>query len=170
MRSDDDGDPSAGLPEGAFDGRHAFEARLRSAFAAAAQQQWPEFVWSDPDFVDWPLGERSVIDALQGWASAGRQLVLVAQRFDVAEREHARFVHWRRMWSHIIDCRVCSGPGMPQVPSAIWTPSWFLHRIDVDRVRGVCGRSPESRRAVRERIDECLRHAKSGFPASTLGL
>lgn len=158
------------LPEGPFDGRHAFDAHLRSAFAAASQQNWREFVWSDPDFSDWPLGERSVIDAMQAWASAGRQLIMVAQRFDVFEREHARFVHWRKMWGHIIDCRVCDGQGMPQVPSAIWTPSWFLHRIDIDHVRGVCGRSPESRRAVRERIDECLRHAKPGFPTSTLGL
>jgi len=170
MQTEDDSHSRIELPEGSFDGRHAFDAHLRSAFAAACQENWREFVWSDPDFSDWPLGERSVIDALQAWASAGRQLIMVAERFDVFEREHARFVHWRRMWGHIIDCRVCHGPGMPQVPSAIWTPSWFLHRIDIEHVRGVCGRSAASRRAVRERIDECLRHAKSGFPISTLGL
>ncbi len=37
--------------------------------------------------------------------------MLLAQRFDVFAREHARFVHWRRMWSHIIDCRACAAAG-----------------------------------------------------------
>lgn len=158
------------LPEGAFEGRRAFHAHLQAALAAAAVQNWREIVFCDPDFVDWPLGERAVTDALQAWSSSGRSLVLLAQRFDVFDREHARFVHWRRMWSHIVDCRACDGPGLPQVPSGIWTPSWFLLRIDTAHGRGVCGAEPAARRAFRERIDECLRHAKPGFPASTLGL
>jgi hypothetical protein len=158
------------LPQGAFDGRLAFREHLQSALAAAARQNWREIVLSDPHFDDWPLGERAIVDALQAWAAAGRSFVLLAQRFDVFEREHARFVTWRRMWSHIIECRACNGPGLPEVPSAIWTPSWFLHRIDIDHGRGVCGREPEGRRALRERLDECLRHARPGFPASTLGL
>lgn len=160
----------AELPEGAFDGRQAFVGHLHLAFAAAAQQNWREIVLCDPDFGDWPLGEREVVDALQAWSAAGRSFVMLAQRFDVFDREHARFVHWRRMWSHIIDCRARKGPGLPQVPSAIWTPSWFMNRIDVEHARGVCGRAPEDRRALRERIDECMRHARPGFPASTLGL
>ena len=81
-------------------------------------QNWREIVLSDPDFDDWPLGERAVVDALQAWSAAGRSFVLLAQRFDVFERGHARFVHWRRMWSHIVECRACDGPGLPQVPSA----------------------------------------------------
>lgn len=158
------------LPEGAFDGRRAFEAHLHAALAAAARENWREIVLADPSFIDWPLGERAMAEALQAWSAAGRSFVMLAQRFDVFEREHARFVTWRRMWSHIIDCRACDGPGLPQVPSGIWTPGWFLARIDVERVRGVCGRDPERRRALRERLDECLRHAKPAFPATTLGL
>jgi hypothetical protein len=162
--------PDAGLPEGAFDGRHAFLANVQATFAAAASQGWREIVLCDPDFSDWPLGERTIVDALQAWSASGRGFMMLAQRFDVFEREHARFVHWRRMWSHIIDCRACHGPGLPQVPSGIWTPSWFMNRIDVERGRGVCGRSPEGRRALRERIDECVRHSRPAFPATTLGL
>lgn len=160
----------ADLPDGAFDGRQAFHAHLHASLDAAARQNWREIVLSDPDFNDWPLGERATVEALQAWSAAGRSFVLLAQRFDVFAREHARFVQWRRMWSHIVDARACHGPGLPQVPSAIWTPTWFLHRIDVDHARGVCGRAPEGRRALRERIDECLRHARPAFPASTLGL
>jgi hypothetical protein len=158
------------LPDGAFDGRRAFHDHLQAALGAAARQNWREIVLSDPDFVDWPLGERSTVEALQAWSAAGRSMVLLAQRFDVFAREHARFVHWRRMWSHIVDARACQGPGLPPVPSGIWTPDWFLHRIELEHSRGTCGRAPEGRRALRERIEECLRHARPAFPASTLGL
>jgi len=160
----------AALPEGVFEGRELFHAHLRGALAAAARDNWRELVLADPDFLDWPLGERATIEALQAWSSAGRSLVLLARRFDVFERSHARFVHWRRMWSHIVDCRACDGPGLPQVPSAIWTPGWFMRRIDIEHGRGVCGIEPARRRALREAIDECLRHARPAFPATTLGL
>lgn len=161
---------TAELPSGLFDGRVAFQARLHSAFAAAAQQGWREIVLSDPDFAEWPLGERSCIAALQAWAGSGRSLLLVAEDFSVLQRSHARFAAWRRLWSHIVDARACSGSGAPPVPSAIWTPAWSLHRLDPVRSRGVCSTQPEHGRALRERIDECVRQAKPAFPASILGL
>lgn len=162
--------PGSELPSGAFEGRAAFHAHLMCALEAAAARQWREIVLCDADFLDWPLGERATVEVLQAWAAAGRSLVLLAQRFDVFDRSHARFVQWRRMWSHIVDARACRGPGLPEVPSGIWTPAWCLRRIDVEHGRGVCGTAPEDRRALRERIDECLRHARPAFPASTLGL
>lgn len=166
-----DATPDAALPEGPFEGRTAFHARLHAAFAAAAAQDWREVVLGDPDFCDWPLGERAVVDALQAWAGAGRSLILLALRFDAFERgPHARFVQWRRPWSHIVDCRACQGPGLPQVPSGLWTPTWYLRRTDVEHSRGVCGQAPASRRALREQFDECLRHARPAFPVTTLGL
>ncbi len=158
------------LPEGAFDGREAFESTIRLAVAAAAQHNWREIVFSDPTFADWPLGERATLQALQAWSRSGRRFVLLAQSFDVFERAHARFVQWRQTWSHIVECRVCNVAGAPAVPSAIWTPSWFMHRIDPERGRGVCGIDPERRAGLRELIDECVRQGRPGFPASTLGL
>jgi len=161
---------TGGLPEGPFDGAQTFHGHFRAALGAAAASNWREIVLSDPDFGDWPLGERAVVDALQAWSAAGRGLVLLAQRFDLFERHHARFVQWRKYWSHIVDCRACNGPGLPEVPSALWTPTWCIHRIDIERARGFCGHDAQRRRAVRERIDECLRHAKPAFPVTTLGL
>ncbi|AMM23296.1 hypothetical protein [Variovorax sp. PAMC 28711] len=160
----------AALPDGAFDGPKAFDTNLRIALAAAAHHNWREIVLSDPAFTDWPLGERATLEALQAWSRSGRSFILLAQRFDVFERGHARFVQWRQTWSHIVECRVCNAAGAPPVPSAIWTPSWFMHRVDPERGRGVCGRDPERRAALRERIDECIRQGRPGFPASTLGL
>lgn len=162
---------AAALPaDGRFDGREAFDAVLRGALSAAAGQGWKEIVFSDPDFADWPLGERASIEALQAWAASGRRLVLLAQRFDVLQRTHARFVPWRRMWDHIIECRATGKAAGAEVPSAIWTPTWFVHRIDPERSRGVSGTDPASRRALRETLDECWRLARPAFPASTLGL
>lgn len=158
------------LPEGAFDGRTEFHERLRTALAAAAQHGWHEIVLSDPTFVDWPLGERACIEILNAWAANGRTLTMLAGTFAVFDREHARFVQWRRTWSHVVDCRACSGAGAPHVPSAFLTPAWHLHRIDTERSRGVSGSDPERRRALRERIDECWRRGRPAFPATTLGL
>lgn len=158
------------LLDGAFDGRLAFHENLRTAMADAAGQNWREIVFSDPDFADWPLGERASVEALQAWAASGRSLVLLARHFKVFERDHARFVRWRQTWSHIIDARACAGAGLPPVPSAIWTPTWCLRRIDLEHDRGVGGTEPERRRALREAIDECLRNGRPAFPASTLGL
>lgn len=158
------------LSEGRFDGREAFDAILRKALAAAAREGWKEIVFSDADFADWPLGERASIEALQAWSASGRRLVLLAQRFDILERGHARFVPWRRMWGHIIECRATGKAAGSEVPSAIWTPTWFVHRIDPERSRGVSGTDARARRALRESIDECWRIARPAFPASTLGL
>jgi len=158
------------LAEGRFDGREDFGVIVRNALSAAAQQGWKEIVFSDPDFADWPLGERASIEALQAWSASGRRFVLLAQRFDVIERGHARFIPWRRMWDHIIECRATGKAVGAEVPSAIWTPTWFAHRIDPERSRGVCGADPRARRELREAIDECWRLARPAFPASTLGL
>ena len=158
------------LPEGVFDGLEAFQSSLRLALDAAARQGWRQIVLSDADFSDWPLGDRSTAAALQAWAASGRSCVVLAKNFDVFARHHARFVQWRQTWSHIIDCRVCNVAGSPAVPSAIWTPTWFLQRIDGDRARGVCGHDRGRLGALRELVDECLRQSKPGFPSSTLGL
>ena len=158
------------LPSGAFDGRQAFHATLQAALGAAARENWREIILSDEDFADWPLGARANVEALQAWAAAGRSLQLIARDFHVFTREHARFVRWRQIWDQIIVCSMCTGPGAPPLPSAIWTPGWFMQRSDPERCRGVCGSAPESRVALRQLLQECLRHARPGFAASTLGL
>jgi len=158
------------LPVGGFDGRTDFIAHLRTAFAAAVRQGWQEIVLSDPDFTDWPLGEQAVVDALQAWSASGRSLRLLAGRFDVFERHHARFVHWRRMWDHIVQARAVQGAHAAEVPSAVWTPSWCLHRIDPERSRGVCSAEAQPRVALRHLIDEVFQQGRPAFAASVLGL
>jgi hypothetical protein len=159
------------LTEGRFDGPQAFADLIRNALSAAAHQGWNEIVFSDPDFADWPLGERASIEALQAWSASGRRVLLLAGRFDLVERGHARFVTWRRTWDHIVECRAARRSGGSQeVPSALWTPTWCLHRIDPERSRGVCSSVPQTRRTLRESFEESWRQERPAFPASALGL
>ncbi|MFT4267788.1 MAG: hypothetical protein QM586_11315 [Xenophilus sp.] len=158
------------MPEGAFDGPAAFGRHVHAALAAAAGRGWSEIVLSDPDFADWPLGERAVVEALQAWAAGGRSLKMLAHRFDVFERRHARFVHWRRLWDHVVQCRALPHLPAGEVPSGLWTPGWFLSRIDLGRSRGVCGAAAADRAALRRRLDGCLQAGRPAFPASVPGL
>lgn len=164
-------------PVGPFDGPGEFADRLRHVLAGAASQGWTEVVLSDPDFADWPLGERAVVQCFQDWAARGRSLCLIAGHFGVFDRHHARFVQWRRMWDHIIQCRACTpgrggslGAGAHDVPSAVWTPHGYLHRIDSERSRGVSDVDAAGRVALRHALDDCFQKGRPAFAASVLGL
>jgi hypothetical protein len=158
------------LISGAFAGPTAFSQCVRDALACAAQEGWVEMVWSDASFEDWPLHEKTVVDSLHAWARRGRQLVLMAQRYDVVQRFQPRFVTWRTTWDHIVECRVCPGRDTSEFPSAIWSPHWAMNRLDPVRSTGVAGYEPARRVLLKQDLDEIRRHSAPGFPATTLGL
>ncbi|MDO5692863.1 MAG: hypothetical protein Q4G70_10340 [Pseudomonadota bacterium] len=159
-----------GLPEGAFVGRETFRDHLRAGFKAAAERGWPELLLCDADFQAWPLGEREVVEALHAWARHGQRFTMLARTFDEVPRQHARFVEWRRVWSHKIDCRICREADPMQLPSALWSPAWSLRRLDPLRSHGLCGEDPGFRLTLREEIDGWLERGVAGFPAYTVGL
>lgn len=158
------------LPSGRFAGRSEFQQLVRDALATAAREGWREIVFSDASFEDWPLGERVVAESLQAWSASGRRFILLARSYDEVTRRHARFVTWRRTWSHIIECWRCASADPLELPSAIWSPVWALRRLDLERSTGVCGAEPDRRVLLRESLDEWLRKSSPGFPATTLGL
>ena len=160
----------APLPSGRFEGRIAFQQVVRDALAGAAREGWPEIILSDPDFADWPLGERAVAQALNAWSASGRRCILLARRWDEVVRRHARFVGWRRTWAHIIDARACRAADPLELPSAIWSPGWVMQRLDLDRCNGFSGSEPERRLMLREQLQEWLRQSSPSFPSHTLGL
>ena len=82
---------------GRFIGRRDFEGLLREALARAARDGWPEMIWSDATFADWPLRERAVVDSLQAWASSGRRLTLIAARYDEVLPGRVHRVIYERM-------------------------------------------------------------------------
>lgn len=158
------------LPTGRQEGRTAFVDLVRLAMAHAAGSGWSQIVLSDPDFVDWPLGERAVVNALQDWAQSGRQLRLLARDFSSMRERHPRFVQWRVTWSHLIEAHMVTGASEGELPSAIWTPDWFLERLDVLRSTTVASRDAERRTALKERIENGWHKGRPAFAATTLGL
>lgn len=159
------------LPGGRFNGREAFLQLVRDAITTGAREGWPEIFISDANFHDWPLGERDVVDALQNWARRGRRFTMLASAYDDVIRRHARFVRWRGTWDHIITCWRSPSASPLDVPSALWSPHWVMHRLDPERCVGVTGSEPERRVLLRETLNEWVRSKSSpGFPASTLGL
>lgn len=158
------------LPSTRFTGREAFAQLVRDALVAAAQQDWREIFFCDATFEDWPLQEKAVADALHAWSKTGRRFVMLASRYDLVLRHHARFVSWRKTWDHIVECRIGRNLGNTDFPSAIWSPAWAMRRLDLLRSTGVCGAEPDRRVHIREILDELMLGSSPGFPASTLGL
>ncbi|MCI5070620.1 hypothetical protein [Acidovorax sp.] len=163
--------PPPVLPTGRFSGREAFAQLVRDAIATAAREGWKEILVSDANFHDWPLGERSVVEALQDWAHGSRRFTMLACSYDEVVRRHARFVRWRGTWDHIITCRRSPSADPLDIPSALWSPQWVMQRLDPERCVGVTGSEPDRRVLLRETLNEWLRSKSTpGFPASTLGL
>jgi hypothetical protein len=167
---------SASSAEGWFEGHYAtrevFRQLLRDGLAAAARVGAPELILSDPDFSDWPLGERAVVQGLNDWALAGsrRKLTMLAASYDEVVRRHALFVAWRVRWAHKIECRRCCQGDPLELPSLLWTPQWALQRDDLDHCTGLASCDLRWRGALREQIQQRLRRSATSFPASTLGL
>lgn len=162
--------PPAPLPAGRFAGRVDFQQLVRDALARAALEGWRELILSDPDFADWPLGERAVAESLAAWSASGGRCTLLACRYDELAVRHARFVSWRRTWSHSVQARACGSADPLEFPSAIWSPGWVMRRLDPDRCNGYAGPEPERRLLLRENLNEWIARSSPAFAATTLGL
>lgn len=170
MTSGESGAAPVALLEGRFNGRAEFAELIRQALAAAAVQGWREIILCDPDFEDWPLGERVVVQALNDWSRGGRKLTMIARNYDAMCRRHARFVTWRRTWAHIVECRASAATPVDSMPSALWSPVWMFERLDVQRSTGVAGSGVARRISLKERLNERLLNSSAAFPATVLGL
>ena len=158
------------LPQGRFSGPVEFAQLVRLSFAVAAEQGWKSIILCDSTFEDWPLGERAVAQCLNDWSKSGRTLTMLAKNYDEVMRRHARFVTWRRTWSHIVECRSNAALAQSDMPSAMWSPGWVFQRLDLERSIGFSGGEPARRIALREQLDACLRLSSPAFAATTLGL
>ena len=154
-----------------IDSRSAFHDALRDALAEVARVGSRELLLADPDFADWPLGERAVLEALTQWAQAHRRLTLIAASFDEVPRRHARFVEWRRTWAHVIECRSNTEIETQAFPTMLLAPGLLAVRL-VDRVhvRGSITRDAADLLRWREMLDELLQRSEAAFPATLLGL
>ena len=160
----------ATLLQGPFRGRNEFSDLIRRTFAAAAVQGWREIIICDPNFEDWPLGERAVTQALGEWSKNGRKFTMLAKNYDEVLRKHPRFVTWRKTWSHIVECRVSASTPADVLPSALWAPGWVMERLDLTHCVGMAGPEVSRRVNLKERLNEWLLKSSLSFPATTLGL
>jgi len=145
---------------------------FRRAFAEAAQLGCRELWLCDVDYADWPLSERAVIDSLSQWAYSHRKLTMLAAGFDEIVRRHARWVDWRRQWSHVVECRSLDDEiESSQVPTLLLAPGVLTLRVfDTIHHRGSISHDPADAIRCRELVDGLLEKSSEAFPATTLGL
>ena len=161
---------AGGLHPGPIAGRPAFQQALREAFAHAAAAGARELWCCDVDYAQWPLGERSVVDALQAWAYGHRRLVMLASRFDEVPQHHPRWVAWRRTWSHAVVCRALPELKSDDIPCLWWGGDVQLRLFDTQRYRGAVETQASELLRSREMLDELWLRSIDAFPATTLGL
>jgi len=158
-------------PSGLITSRIEFLDALRSAFAEAAAAGSREIWLCDENFGDWPLGERAVIEHLSQWAASSRKLLLVARTFDEVARRHARWVEWRRTWSHIVSCRTNSELGTGEVPTLFVATGTLTVRLsDIEHHRGRLSHEKAEELRCKELLDAVLQRSEEAFPATTTGL
>jgi len=148
-----------------------FTEALREAFAEVAAVGCRELWLCDDDFAAWPLDEPAVIAHLTQWAMAHRRLTLIARTFDEFPRRHARWVEWRRVWSHVVSCRAVEDVQPGEVPSLLVAPGVVMVRLaDSQLARGVISRHATDLVIGRETADVFFQRSHDSFPPTLLGL
>lgn len=151
--------------------RVEFHDALREAFAFVADKGCREVFIADPTFSDWPLGERAVLDNLTRWAFAHRKLTVLAESFDEFPKRHARWVEWRRQWSHVVDCRCVDEADAGHLKGLLLAPGLITLRVlDPEHYRASLSFDPADTTRVRDALDALLQRSEEAFPVTTLGL
>ncbi len=164
------------LKYGIFEGRLACSQALRDTLIAACASEAREIFCVDDRFVDWPLSDRALIDALTAWARRGRVLHLLGRALEPVRQRHPRFVQWRTTFDHCVDAREHEAEaGDPRAPHAALfaeggTHPLCLRVLDRELHRGVVSADTADAMRLREWFDVLAQRSSPAFPASTLGL
>jgi len=157
----------------AFEGAEGFAQALYRVLAHAEAAGARSLCWCDVDFGAWPLGEAGFLEILTRWArgGGGRELVMVAAGYAVIEREHPRFVAWRRDWSHLMRCLEPEESHSLELPT-LWidTADQAVRVFDREHWRGRAGFDRADRQQAREEFDAIAQRGTAAFAAVTLGL
>ncbi|KQW66274.1 hypothetical protein [Methylibium sp. Root1272] len=142
-------------------------AALDECAEAGAQHLW----LCDRDFARWPLGQPAVIEALTRWAGSRRRLTVLAAGYDGFAQRFPRWVHWRRQWSHIVQCLAVHEEVADKLPTLLFAPERVAVRLhDGERYRGRIYRETADLVSCRELVEALLQRADDSFPVTTLGL
>ncbi len=151
--------------------RNAFQEALRSIFSSRQTLSCREIIFSDLDFADWPLSQPEVIAALSGWAAPQRKLTLLAGHFEAFPRHHARWITWRKPWSHIVHCQAANEADLTQLPTQLLIPGKLVLRlVERQSFRGGISLALIDVAQAQDSLVAILQRSQSAFPATTLGL
>jgi hypothetical protein len=165
-----------------FIGRLDYQGALRETLLAACVGNSRELIWvdaSEEPFVDWPLSEAPVLDALTAWVRPGRRLHLLAAQYDSLARRHPRFVRWRGTWSHAIDARAfdaeaATATGRANLAAILLgqggSASFSLRLFDTLQWRGAQSVEAADALRAREWFDALAQRSCESFAVTTLGL
>lgn len=159
-----------GLPSGSFEGREAFATAVIAAMQDAARRRAVQIVWLDTDFAHWPLARPELLQALNDWVGGGRKLTLISAHYKVFAQTHARWVAWRRTWSHAVHCLAVHEELATQVPTLLLTNELAVRLHDPVRYRGAVYRDTVDMARCRELLDALSQRTEESFPITTLGL
>lgn len=154
-----------------FTARGDFLDAWHRALARVVERGCRELLLCDADYAHWPLGERATLEQLSAWVMSHRRLVVIAAQFDTLQRQHPRWVNWRRQWSHVVQCRQVDEADVAAIPSMVLAPGEISLRLrDPVRFRGRL--SFERADAVRDAddLDAFLQRSHEAFPVTSLGL
>jgi hypothetical protein len=168
-----DAGATGAVTDTAFEGAESFAEALYRVLGHAESAGARSLCWCDADFGAWPLGESAWLEILTRWArgGAGRELVMVAASYAVIERDHPRFVEWRRDWSHVMRCLEPEESHTLELPS-LWvdTADQAVRVFDRERWLGRAGFDRADRQQAREEFDAIAQRGAAAFATVTLGL
>jgi len=159
-----------------FSGRQEFQAAVRDLIQWAAAEGCRTIHAWDASFVDWPLSDLAVLDALMAWARPGRHLQLLALDYEDLARRHPRFVRWRRDFGHCVQARAIDPDvRLDASPQALLLAVTADEKRSLRLLEGPFWRgeiSDESTRFQRgiEWFDAVAQRSSDSFASTTLGL
>ena len=164
------------IREGELSGRitswRDFEARVGAAMAMAAAGPC-DIVLMDTDFVHWPIGQRSVMEAFHQWGliSRGTHCQVIAYSYDNFSRQHPRWVAWRSTWAHRVRCYQVPDELVSSLrPTLILRGSLGLRLLEPMHGVGVWTREEGALTSWMAEIDVILQRSHEALPPTTLGL
>lgn len=164
--------PTEPLPEGVFEGREAFEDRVRALLRAAAPLGVRRIDWVSQSPLDWPLEDDALLQELAGWLRpAGRLWCWVAPDLEPLRHRRPRLTRWRATWGHRLRCLSPDEPGLLDGPGLLLLRDVAVLSLqDPLRWRGrVSGARPDLQQAAHQ-VDAVLQRCTESFSVTTLGI
>jgi hypothetical protein len=156
----------------AIDSQLAFQAAIRWGFETAAANGARRLIFCDPDFALWPLNDATWLQAMGSWLRLPqRRLDVLARDFDEVPRRFARFMTWRRDWTHVIHYWQAPEELATDLPRVLVSDGPVnVQLLDAEHWRGRAQVDSRAGHLLRERIDVVLQRSASSFAVNTLGL